>query len=364
MPDLQQFRWPSEAEMRKAISERNSHYDLTFLYGVITTGVFCLPSCAARPARPENLRFFVDGQQALDAGLRPCKRCRPLEAPAERDTLIELARYIGDNADQKLTLSDLAKRTELSPTTLQKRFSALFGVSPKAFQDHERNRRLKTALRNQQSVTESIHTAGFSSTSRVYEARGTSAAMTPSAYRAGGLKEEISYATSTTTFGWILMAATDHGVCFAQFGDSEQALVNQLGDEFPNARLTPCAQQSRALINEWLVALEHHLRAKAPRPDLPLDLRGTAFQIQVWKFLLQIPSGQTASYSEVAAGINKPAAVRAAASACGANRIAILIPCHRVLRGDGSLGGYRWGTTLKQKLLKQEDEQEDVTQAL
>jgi len=354
VPDLQQFRLPSEAEMRAAIAQRNPHYDQTFLYGVITTGVFCLPSCAARAARPENLRFFFDPHQAQNAGLRACKRCRPLEAPAEQKKLIELASYITEHADQKLTLGALAKRVALSPTTLQKRFSALFGVSPKAFQDHERNKRLKTSLKEQHSVTDSIHAAGFSSAGRVYGSAEVTQAMAPAVYRAGGSGEEISYATGHTALGWILMAATDKGVCFAQFGDSVNTLKNLLAEEFPKASLTPSPQESKALISQWLRALEQHLASQAPRPDLPLDLRGTAFQIQVWKFLLQIPSGNTLSYGQVAAGIKRQSAVRAAASACGANRIAVLIPCHRVLRGDGSLGGYRWGSERKQRLLDQE----------
>ena len=354
MPDLKQLRLPSEAEMREAIAQRNPQYDQTFLYGVITTGVFCLPSCAARPARPENIRFFFDSHDAEQAGLRSCKRCRPLEAAAEKEQLVELARYISQHADQKLTLSELAKRLELSPTTLQKRFSSLFGVSPRAFQDHERNKRLKASLRAQRSITDSIHAAGFGSTSRVYDSTSTMQAMTPAAYRAGGAGEEISYATSNTALGWVLMAATHQGVCFAQFGASAKALKKLLSEEFPQATLKPSPEKSSAQINAWLRALEAHLCAKAPRPDLPLDLRGTAFQIQVWKFLLQIPSGQTASYGEVASGIQRKSAVRAAASACGANRIAVLIPCHRVLRGDGSLGGYRWGTERKQQLLDKE----------
>ena len=364
MPDLEQFRLPSEAEMRKAISERNGQYDQTFLYGVVTTGVFCLPSCAARPARPENLRFFFDSYQAQQAGLRACKRCRPLAASLEREQLIELARYIEEHAEQKLTLELLAKRIELSPTTLQKRFSTLFGVSPKAFQDHLRSQRLKTSLRQQQTVTSSIHTAGYGSTSRAYESIKSSTAMAPSTYRAGGAGEEISYAANKTAFGWILTAATDSGVCFAQFGDSKKQLLSLLTKEFPKATLLPSSKNNSTSINDWLQALEAHLFARAPRPDLPLDLRGTAFQIQVWKFLLQIPPGQTASYGQVASGIQRKNAVRAAASACGSNNIAVLIPCHRVLRGDGSLGGYRWGTALKQQLLKQEIDQQERTEAL
>jgi len=360
MPDLQQFRLPSEAEMREAIADRNPNYDLTFLYGVVTTGVFCLPSCAARPARPENLRFFLNSQQAQQAGLRACQRCRPLEAPAERDKLVELARFITDQADEKLTLAGLAKRVGMSPTVLQKRFSKVFGVSPKALQDHERRRRLKDGLKNQHSVTRSSYDAGYGSASQLYSSKGPSPAMVPSAYRAGGEGEQISYATSNTAFGQILMAATDHGVCFAQFGDSKKQLIGRLTDEFPNAHLAPSPRQSRTPIRAWLSALEQHLRTHGPRPDLPLDLRGTAFQIQVWKFLLQIPRGETASYGDVASGIGRKSAVRAAASACGANSIAVLIPCHRVLRGDGSLGGYRWGTGLKQKLL----DQESATKAL
>ena len=328
-------------------------YDQVFVYGVVTTGVFCLPSCAARPARPENLRFFLDVDSALAADLRECKRCRPCAAPALRETLVAVARHIADNAEQTLTLTALAARTDMSPTVLQKKFTALFGVSPKAFHSGLRSEAFKAALSDGATVTEAIYAAGFGSGSRVYDAGSQSIGMSPSSYRDGGKGEHISYCAGKTSFGWLMLAATDSGVCFVQFGASKPELLRQLHTEFPNAVLAASGANGSQQLTAWFAALKQHLDEDGPRPDVPIDLRGTAFQIKVWKFLLKIPAGKTASYSDVARGIGKNSAVRAAASACGANRIAVLIPCHRVLRGDGSLGGYRWGTERKQQLLQQ-----------
>ncbi len=351
-----QVRLPSEEEMRRAIRNRDSAYDSLFLYGVITTGVFCLPSCGARPARPENLRFFFDPQSAIAAGLRECKRCQPLSAKARRDSLINTARFIAANADQPLTLQTLATQAGLPKSILQRRFCALFGVSPKTFQAEYRRRAFKSALGRGAKVTDAIYDAGFGSTSRVYGVETGQLGMPPASYRAGGAGEQISYVTRNTCYGWLMIAATDQGLCFAQFGDGARELLAQLQEEFCNATLTESSAQTSEQLTQWLDALAAYLAARAPRPDLPLDLRGPSFQIQVWKFLLQIPAGQTASYSEVARGIGRSSAVRATASACAANRIAVMIPCHRVLRGDGSPGGYRWGTQRKQRLLERESQ--------
>ena len=354
MSKLEHYRLPSEAEMRCAIANRDAAYDAVFLYGVVTTGVFCLPSCAARPARPENLRFFLDAREASRAGLRECKRCRPLQAPAEHKALDTLAHYIVNHAAETFTLADLGKRVGLNPTVLQKRFVARFGVSPKALQAYERGRQLKSGLRSPQTVTESIYAAGYGSSSRFYESPEASIAMRPASYAAGGADETLYYAAGKTAVGLLLIAATGRGLCFAQFGNTKKELKDQLKLEFPKATLKPSTAEGSADLDAWLTALDQHLANKAPRPDIPLDLRGTAFQIMVWKFLLQIPRGQTRSYAEVSSSIGRASAVRAAASACGANRIAVLIPCHRVLRGDGSLGGYRWGTKRKRQLLATE----------
>jgi AraC family transcriptional regulator of adaptative response/methylated-DNA-[protein]-cysteine methyltransferase len=346
---------PTDAEMWRALRTRDARFDGVFWYGVVTTGVFCRPSCASRPARPANVRFFASTAAAAAAGLRACKRCRPLAGVDPVTTRIEaVARYIDGHADEPLPLVRLAARARLSPAHFQRRFKARIGVSPKVYQDGVRLARLKAGLRGGGAVLDAIVSAGFSSTSRVYGEAARHLGMTPSAYRAGGAGESIAYACRPTALGLLMMAATDRGVCFAQFGPNESALRRALADEFPNAALAQSAMVTSPELEAWVRAFEAHLGGGAPRPDVPLDLRGTAFQIRVWRFLLGIGEGEVLSYTEVAAGIGAPRAVRAAASACAANRIAVLVPCHRVLRSDGGLGGYRWGLERKRALLDRE----------
>ncbi len=342
----------TEDQMRAAVATRDASCDGRFVYAVVTTGVFCRPSCAARPARPENLRFFADPPAAAAAGYRPCRRCHP-GSDAFAD-VAEIARYIEEHGDQPLTLAHLARRAACSTSRLQRRFKAAFGVTPKVFHDAVRLAGFKTALKAGDDVTDAIYRAGFGSPSRVYGEATRNIGMTPSAYRAGGAGESIAYACRDTALGPLLMAATERGVCFAQFGESGEALKRQLCDEFPNALLQVSPAEHAPPLDAWIDALVAHVDRGAPRPELPLDLRGTAFQIKVWRFLLGIPEGDVVSYGEVAAGIEQPKAIRAAASACAANRVAVLVPCHRVLRGDGSLGGYRWGPARKRALLDAE----------
>jgi AraC family transcriptional regulator, regulatory protein of adaptative response / methylated-DNA-[protein]-cysteine methyltransferase len=343
---------PTDSEMWQAVSARAERFDGVFWYGVTTTGVFCRPSCPSRRPRRDNARFFTSIAAANAAGFRPCKRCAPL---ASRDPLAvrleDVARYIEAHADEALPLARLARRAHLSPAHFQRRFKALLGVSPKAYQDGVRLARLKAGLRSGGAVLDAIVGAGFSSTSRVYGEAARSLGMTPSSYRAGGAGETIAYACRPTALGLLMMAATDRGVCFAQFGPSEPALRAELAAEFPKAVLAASPMSASPELDAWISAFEAHVGGHAPRPDVPLDLRGTAFQVKVWRFLLGIRAGELMSYSEVAAGIGAPKAVRAAASACAANRIAVLVPCHRVLRGDGGLGGYRWGIERKRALI-------------
>jgi AraC family transcriptional regulator of adaptative response/methylated-DNA-[protein]-cysteine methyltransferase len=266
----------------------------------------------------------------------------------------ELAGYIERHAGEPLSLEHLAHQAQLSPAYLQRTFKAIVGVSPKAYHDAARLRLLKGGLKAGRSVLDSITEAGFQSTSRVYGHASRNLGMTPSSYRAGGAGETIAYAFRETLLGPLLMAATDRGVCFAQFGAGEAALIAQLRSEFPRASVTASDMTHSPQLDAWIRAFDAHIAGSAPRPDLSLDLRGTAFQIQVWKFLLGVPEGEVMSYTELAAGIDAPKAVRAAASACAANRIAVLVPCHRVLRADGGLGGYRWGLERKRVLIEQE----------
>jgi AraC family transcriptional regulator of adaptative response/methylated-DNA-[protein]-cysteine methyltransferase len=361
-PNTQQLAIPSRHEMFTALDDRDSAFDGVFFYGVITTGIFCKPSCPSRPARRDNVRFFVSAEEASLSGFRPCKRCRPDTLDADTKNVVGIARHIEAHADEKLTLATLANVAGLSPSRLQRAFKAAFGISPKQYQDAVRLGRLKNALQQGDDVTGAIYSAGFGSASRVYGEASRNLGMTPAAYRAGGEGEQIWYAYRDSALGPLLMAATARGVCFAQFGDSESLLVPQLRAEFPQARIERSPGEAGPALDAWIRALDDHLGRNAPRPDLPLDLRGTAFQLRVWRFLLGIDDGDVVSYGEVATGIGRPNAVRAAASACGANRVGVLVPCHRVLRGNGDLGGYRWGVDRKRALLDLERRHKAVSE--
>lgn len=345
---------PSEQVMHTAVCERDAAFDGQFLYAVITTGVFCQPSCPSRTPRVENLRFYATPGEAIAAGFRPCKRCSPIDLSQNIEAIVRASRYIEAHSDERLTLAHLADHVDLSPSHLQKRFKQVFGITPKAFQDALRMRTFKQSLKDGESVTDAIYTAGFGSASRVYGEASRDLGMTPSHYRAGAPGEPIHFACRKNPLGWLMMAATEQGVCFVEFGDSEAVLLEKLLSEFPKARLNRSTAQEGIELDNWLDALNTHLADNAPCPTLPLDLRGTAFQIQVWTFLQSTREGDTMSYGELANAIGKPKATRAVASACARNRIGVLIPCHRVLRGDGSLGGYRWGLARKQRLLEQE----------
>lgn len=357
-----QLTIPSEDAMVEAIQERDRKFDGTFFYGVITTGIFCKPSCAAKRAKRENLRFFSDCDAASKAGFRACRRCHPENLTRDLDQMVASAAFIEQHADEPLTLATLSKRIAVSPSRFQKLFKAAFGVSPKAYQDAARLGRLKSELKQQGAVTDAIFAAGFGSSSRVYGESARTMGMTPLAYREGGRGELIFYAQRKSVLGHLLMAATTRGICFAQFGESRSALLEQLQAEFPEATLKKSPDTSGPQLDLWIAALDAHLQRRAPRPDLPLDLRGTAFQLSVWRFLLSVKEGDVISYGELAAGIEKPKAFRAAASACAANRVAVLVPCHRVLRGNGELGGYRWGEERKRTLLDMERRGRDGAQ--
>lgn len=276
-----------------------------------------------------------------------------LHTTDETARLIALARHIADHADETLTLDDLAKICGMSPTYLQRRFAAVIGVSPKRFQDAMRLRRFRAALRDGDNVTGAIFEAGYGSASRLYEKLDRHLGMTPSAMRAGGAGEDIAYALRETVHGPVIMGATDRGVCCVHFADDVESLIAGLERDFPKARFR-ASDPDREAMGLWMGLLDSHLAAGGPLPDLPLDIRGTAFQRKAWDILTGLRPGETISYGELAARMGQPRAVRAAASACGANRHAVLIPCHRVLRGDGGLGGYRWGEERKRSLLETE----------
>jgi AraC family transcriptional regulator of adaptative response/methylated-DNA-[protein]-cysteine methyltransferase len=267
---------------------------------------------------------------------------------------VELARFIAAQSDTTLTLDTLAQRVHLSPSRMQRVFKSIFGVTPKKFQQAARSEHFKASLREGADITDAIYAAGYGSSSRLYGQAMHGIGMTPRRYREGGKGETLTYACRDTVLGPIMMAATDRGVCFAQFGSDCDMLLAQLRSEFPQAELQAYHNQVAFQLDQWIDALNAYIQNKRPRPEIPLDLQGTAFQIKVWEFLLSMKDGDVASYTELAQGIDKPRAVRAAASACAANRIAVLVPCHRILRGDGGMGGYRWGVERKRALLDSE----------
>jgi len=341
----------------QAIARRDKDYDGIFFYGVLTTGIVCIPSCPSRRPNKENIQYFNAYPDAEKAGYRPCKRCHPHQydqIPEYVKRIRAVAQHIQSNFDAKLKLGDLAQQFSISPAHLQKAFTEEYGISPKEYQNALRLNALKTALKDGDTISAAVYDAGFGSISRAYEQIDHRIGMTFAAYQSGGKDETITYGVRETSFGLLLMAATRRGICFVQFGDNEDDLLTQLQQEFPRADFTVSKAQESDELSNWMNALNDYLSGSKSRPELPLDINGTAFQMRVWKFLMSIPDGEVRSYTDVAKGIKKPRAIRAVASACASNTIAILIPCHRVLRSNGTMGGYRWGTDRKVALLEKE----------
>ena len=341
-----------EHERWEAVRRRDRAADGAFVYSVSTTGVYCRPSCAARLPRRENVGFHESNAAAERAGFRPCKRCRPNEAaPAERQAAaIAKACRIIEEAEDMPSLDALAQATGLSRFHFHRVFKAVTGVTPRAYGVAHRSRRLRQELGLRGTVTEALYGAGFNSSSRFYEASGDLLGMTPRAFRAGGDGAAIRFAVGECSLGAILVAATEKGVCAIELGDDPDALVRELQDRFPKAKLIGGDAQFETLIAKVVGFVE----TPAQGLDLPLDIRGSAFQQRVWRALRDIRPGSTATYSEIAKRIGRPKAVRAVAQACAANALAVAIPCHRVVRTDGSLSGYRWGVERKRALLQRE----------
>jgi AraC family transcriptional regulator of adaptative response/methylated-DNA-[protein]-cysteine methyltransferase len=339
----------------EAVRKRDRGFDGLFLFGVLTTGIYCRPSCPARRPLRRNVRFYPTSQAAERDGLRPCRRCRPLSASrSDLARIHELCRYIETHSDEPLTLQSLAERAGLSRFYLQRSFKAAVGLSPKQYLDACRLESLKSALKQSKDVTEAVYDAGFGSASRVYERSDARLGMTPNRYRQGGRGLSITHAITESPLGLLMIAATDRGVCFVQFGETRQALLEALRKEYPDARLERMSEPASPEFRNCMQALKDYLAGAQPSLDLPVDVRATAFQMRVWNYLQSIPCGEVRSYGEVAVAIGQPAAARAVAGACAANRVALAIPCHRVIRGSGDLGGYRWGVGRKRELLKLE----------
>jgi AraC family transcriptional regulator of adaptative response/methylated-DNA-[protein]-cysteine methyltransferase len=331
---------------------RDQAADGRFFYSVRTTGVFCRPSCAARLARPENVAFHATVADAERAGFRPCKRCRPDEAALhERQSALiaELCRYL-DGTEEAPTLNALAERAGMSAYHLHRVFKRITGLTPKAYAAAGRAGRVRQRLDDGASVTSAIYDAGYNSNGRFYEESNRLLGMTPTEFKSGGDNAEIRFAIGECSLGAILVAQSQRGVAAISIGDQPEALVRELQDRFPRARLIG----GDAAFERMIAQVVGFVEAPALGLDLPLDVRGTAFQQRVWQALREIAPGTTVSYADVARRIGSPGSVRAVAQACGANALAVAIPCHRVVRSDGDLSGYRWGVERKRALLERE----------
>jgi AraC family transcriptional regulator of adaptative response/methylated-DNA-[protein]-cysteine methyltransferase len=337
-----------------AVRQRNRQADGRFYYSVATTGVYCYPSCAARPALRHNMAFHTTRQEAERAGFRPCRRCRPdLPPRAEREAaLIATACRQIQEAEVEPSLSELAARAGLSAHHFHRLFRRVTGVTPKAYAAAHRQARVQDRLSAGVAVTEAIYDAGFNSSGRFYEKSSDMLGMTPSHYRAGGQHETIRYAFGPCSLGMVAVAAAGRGVCAILLGDESKALLADLRNRFPQAALAPADPDFEEVLTQVVALVDHPERNGSL--GLPLDIRGTAFQRRVWEVLQGIPPGETLSYSQVAAQLGSPSAVRAVAGACAANALAVAIPCHRVIATDGRLAGYAWGLERKRRLLKQE----------
>jgi AraC family transcriptional regulator of adaptative response/methylated-DNA-[protein]-cysteine methyltransferase len=331
---------------------RDAAADGSFVYSVATTGVYCKPSCASRRARPENVRFHADAAAARAAGFRACKRCRPDGGSLveEQAALVASACRRIEAAETPPALEDLAREAGLSPFHFHRVFKRIAGVTPKDYAAAQRARRVRAALPAAARVTDALYDAGYGSNGRFYEDSARVLGMTPRSYRAGGERQRIRFALAQCTLGTLLVAASERGVCTIALGDDPETLLRELQDRFPRAELAGGERDFDAIVARVAALVEEPARGF----DLPLDIRGTAFQQRVWKALQQIPAGDTASYAEIARRIGAPRSVRAVAQACGANALAIAVPCHRVVRTDGALSGYRWGVERKRALLERE----------
>jgi AraC family transcriptional regulator of adaptative response/methylated-DNA-[protein]-cysteine methyltransferase len=338
-----------------ALANRDRAWDGRFFYGVTSTRIFCRPSCPSRRPRRDRVRLFATPADAESAGFRACRRCRPTsDGPTSTESAVRRAlAYLDAHDDERVRLEELARATGQSAWHLQRTFRRIVGLSPREYLAARRADRLRAGLRQEPSVSRATYEAGFGSSSRVYEGAPRLLGMTPGTFRRGGAGMDIRYTVVPSPFGRLLVGATDRGVCAVMLGDSDARLVRDLAAQFPRA--------ARHRVDDgdtWLAGLVHRVAEELRHPGrgtaIPLDLHGTAFQWRVWQALASIPAGETRTYGDLARSLGVPRAVRAVAGACAANKVAVVVPCHRVVRTDGSLGGYRWGLPRKQKLLEAE----------
>lgn len=349
-----------EEERRwQAVLSRDRASDGSFFFGVRSTRVYCRPSCPARRPRRDQVVFFTLAEAAEQAGFRACLRCRPLDAATDhqhREIIEHVCRAIDSQLEEEgpITLSDLSNRFSISPYHLQRTFKRIMGITPRQYAEARRLDRLKSRLKSEENVSKAIYDAGYGSSSRLYERADGHLGMTPTAYRNGGRQMSIGYTVADCSLGKLLVAATERGICAVSLGDSEDALRAELLREYPAAEV----HRDDAGLSQWVGSILGHLQGAQPHLDLPLDVQATAFQWRVWRELQSIPYGKTYSYSQIAQALGRPTAARAVARACATNPAALVIPCHRVVKENGGLGGYRWGIDRKQRLLARERDDE------
>src|SRR6185503_12994348 len=340
-------------QLWQAVMAKDARFDGQFVFAVSSTGVYCRPSCPSRRAHRERVKFFELPAAAEQAGFRACLRCQPQRARII-DPQIELVqrvcRLLNSNENESLKLPELASQAGVSQFHLQRTFKRVMGISPRQYLAARKIDNFKTLVRKGETVTNSLYESGFNSSSRLYEHASEELGMTPATYSRGGRGVDISYTTAESSMGRLLVAVTERGVCAVRMADSDADLEKDLREEFPNAEL----KRDDSALRESVQKILNHLEKNEPRLDLPLDIKATAFQRQVWEQLRSIPYGQTVSYGDVAKAIGKPRAVRAVGRACATHPVALVIPCHRVVREDKSEGGYRWGLDRKKKLLEKE----------
>ena len=343
----------SQEEFWNAVQSKNRGFDGQFVFAVSSTGIYCRPSCPSRRPKRENVSFFALPAAAENAGFRACRRCHPGDAPT-KDPQVEMVqqvcRLIENSDGEPITLDALSEQVGVSSFHLQRTFKSIIGMSPSEYAAARRVNKFKQSVQSGEKITNAIYDAGFGSSSRLYELAGSQLGMTPATYGKGGRGAVIHYAIADSPLGRLLVASTARGLCSVKLGDSDVALTAELQQEFSAAEI----RLDQGQLRPALAAVIDHLNDKTPRIDLPLDIRATAFQRQVWEQLQKIPAGETQSYAEVAREIGHEKAVRAVGRACATNPVALVIPCHRVVREDKKLGGYRWGLERKKKLLERE----------
>jgi AraC family transcriptional regulator of adaptative response/methylated-DNA-[protein]-cysteine methyltransferase len=334
----------------QATLHRDPRADGSFVFAVRSTHIYCRPSCPARRPLRRNTLFFRTAQDAESHGFRPCRRCRPKQQDSATALVEQVAAVLSNGNDESFRLASLAAQVNSSPAKLRRAFRRATGLSPKEFEQASRLARFKKMLREGSSVTEALYACGYGSSSRLYEKTNAHLGMTPASYRKGGVGMRIGYTVANTTLGKVLVAATERGVSAVYLGESERSLVEELRKEYAKAEIlrAPAGNET------WLSEIVGRVEGSAPSVDLPLDVRATAFQRRVWQELQKIPRGATRTYTQVARALGKPRSVRAVARACATNPVSVIVPCHRVIRTDGTLAGYRWGLERKEKLLERE----------